>query len=64
MTLVNYFVNFLRPYADMPEFTTCVIKALEKLGHTITKESFYEVPACNLAGEEAHTLIIDELCDE
>lgn len=36
MTLVSYFVNFLRPYAKEPEFVACVMKALEKLGHPVT----------------------------
>jgi hypothetical protein len=78
MTLIQFFVNFLKPYADMPEFTTCVMKALEELGHTVTGESFYEesgpisqavydkvsTKRCSIAGKEAHNIIIDELCDE
>lgn len=65
MTLVQFIVNFLRPYADMPEFTTCVMKALKELGHTVNRESFYEESErCRIAGKEAHTMIIDDPCDE
>lgn len=35
ITLVQFIVNFLRPYKDLPEFSTCVLKALEKLGHPL-----------------------------
>lgn len=72
MTLVQFFVNFLRPYADMPEFVTCVIKALEKLGHPIFGKSMYVEESgaiskeayCHLANKEAHAVIVDELCDD
>jgi hypothetical protein len=68
ITLVDYFYELLIPYANMPEFTTCVMKAMEKLGHALAKESFYEesgpiseavydkVKSCRLSGKE--------LCDE
>lgn len=42
MTLVQYFVDFLRPYADLPEFTSCVMKALEKLDHPVNRVSACE----------------------
>lgn len=35
ITLVDYIAELLKPYADLPEFTTCVLKALRKLGHPI-----------------------------
>ena len=31
ITLVQYFVNFLRPYAELVEFEKCVQKAVEQL---------------------------------
>jgi hypothetical protein len=44
------------------------MKALEKLGHAIAKESFYEKPgsikSCHISGKEANVIIVDELCDE
>jgi hypothetical protein len=47
MTLVQYFVDFFRPYADMPEFTTCVMKALKEVGHGVTEKSMYRESAKN-----------------
>jgi hypothetical protein len=41
MTLVQFFVNFLRPYADLPEFAICIMRAMKELGH-----STHQVPAC------------------
>lgn len=35
MTFVDYLVKLLEPYSDKPEFTTCVMKAMEKLGHKV-----------------------------
>jgi hypothetical protein len=63
MTLVQFFVNFLRPYKDMPEFTSCVMKALEKLGHAISGESMYQKPAksCQINDK---TLQKDLFCDD
>jgi hypothetical protein len=45
ITLVQFFVNLLRPYADMPEFTTCVMKAMRELKRPVNKESIYRKPA-------------------
>lgn len=44
MTLVQYFVDFLRPYAKDPEFTSCVMKALKELGHDVNVESVHQEP--------------------
>lgn len=66
MTLVQFFINFLKPYADLPEFTTCIIRAMKELGHGVAKESFYEeaINSCRIVGKEAHTMIVDDSCDE
>ena len=31
ITLVDYFVRFFRPYAELPEFENCIRKAVEEL---------------------------------
>ncbi|MBE9572608.1 MAG: hypothetical protein IMF11_18435 [Proteobacteria bacterium] len=39
ITLVDYLVELLKPYTHMPEFTTCVMKALKKLGHSVSERT-------------------------
>lgn len=65
MTLVQYFVNFLRPYKDMPEFTTCVMKALEELGHGVNTGSMYQESAksCQINDKTLQKDLWNE-CDE
>jgi hypothetical protein len=46
ITFVEYLVNFLRPYKDEPFFTTCVMKALEELGHPVNKSCRVHEPEC------------------
>lgn len=41
ITLVDYFCNFLKPYTHLPEFTSCVMKALERLGQKDSDEEIY-----------------------
>lgn len=79
MTLVQYFVDFFRPYADMPEFTTCVMKALKEVGHGVTEKSMYieetgsisekryselSTKSCRIADKEVHTVIASDSCNE
>jgi hypothetical protein len=60
MTLVDYFVNFLRPYANMPEFTTCVMKAMEELGHGVTEKSMYVEEAGSISEKVYNELLTEE----
>jgi hypothetical protein len=60
MTLVQFIVNFLRPYADMPEFTTCVMKALKELGHGVTEKSISDPTKKDPARFKAHDVECDE----
>jgi hypothetical protein len=52
MTLVDYIYELLIPYADMPEFTSCVMKALEKLGHITTEKESISGKRCYLVGKD------------
>ena len=50
VTFVDYIAQLLSPYANMPEFTICVMKALEKLGHPSPEKCKLEKPIYNKAG--------------
>jgi hypothetical protein len=47
LTFVDFLVGFLRPYKDELFFTTCVMKAMKKLGHPISGGSMYQEPVKN-----------------
>lgn len=60
ITLVQFIINFLRPYRNLPEFSTCVLKALEKLGHPL--QGLHSKDMMCILDETGH--ISDKIWDE
>jgi hypothetical protein len=63
ITFVDYLVNLLKPYKDEPFFTSCIMKAMEKLGHRVNTKSMYQKPVKNCQINDK-TLQKDLFCDD